>query len=100
MGFSRKQWLKVVTMPRGENFRGKKLENSGRKPGQPNHLTVSVKQAFGEAFDKMGGAQALLEWGKKNPTDFYKLSSKLIPTEVAGQVKTIVEYVDPTRADD
>lgn len=84
-------------MAKGEHFRKGKPPNSGRKPGQPNHLTVSVKQAFGEAFDKMGGAQALLEWGRDNPTDFYKLASKLIPTEVAGQVKTIVEYVDPTK---
>ena len=84
-------------MAQGDNLRGRKIAGSGRKPGQPNHLTVSVKQAFGEAFDKMGGAQALLEWGRDNPTDFYKLASKLIPTEVAGQVKTIVEYIDPTK---
>lgn len=33
------------------------------------------------AFDLMGGVPALVRWGKKNPTEFYRLWSRLIPKE-------------------
>lgn len=61
----------------------------GRVKGVPNKTTASVKGAFVEAFEMMGGAQALLIWGKENQTDFYKLASKLIPTEVNATVANI-----------
>ncbi len=56
----------------------------GRKKGVPNKATASAKTAFTMAFDGIGGAQALQEWAKDNRTDFYKLFSRLIPTEVNG----------------
>lgn len=61
-----------------------KISNSGRKPGSVNKLTQTVKQAFEIAFEQMQGEKNtnLLEWGKKNPTDFYKIASKLIPSEM------------------
>lgn len=55
---------------------------AGRKAGTPNRATASIKGAFVEAFDKLGGVPALVAWGKDNPTDFYKLVSRLIPVEV------------------
>ena len=55
---------------------------SGRPKGVPNKHTASVKEAFRLAFDELGGAPALAAWGRDNPTDFYKLASKLIPTEI------------------
>ena len=40
-----------------------------------------------EAFNQMGGTQALLVWGMENQTEFYKIAARLIPTEmnVAGK---------------
>jgi hypothetical protein len=32
----------------------------------------------------------LLEWGEKNPTEFYKIASKLIPTELDAKVQSNV----------
>lgn len=61
----------------------------GRQPGSENKFTKSVKEAFAEAFDRMGGADALVEWGKENPTDFYKLASKLIPVDVSLGIQQI-----------
>ena len=87
-------------MPSGENLRGRRIEGSGRKPGQQNRLTITVKEAFGQAFEKLGGADALAEWAQENQTDFYKLASKLIPTELGGQVKTVIEIIDPTKRPD
>lgn len=70
-------------------------KNSGRKVGTPNRATASIKGAFVAAFDKLGGSDALAAWAQDNPTDFYKLASKLIPTELTGQVKTVIEIIDP-----
>lgn len=63
----------------------------GRVAGTPNKVTASIKEAFGEAFEKLGGAQALAEWGMRNKTEFYKLASKLIPTDVNMAVQQIPE---------
>lgn len=66
--------------------KGKVANPAGRPKGAVNKTTASVKEAFKAAFDDLGGAAALVEWAKGNPTDFYKLASKLIPTELAGTV--------------
>lgn len=77
--------------------KGNKI-SSGRPKGTQNKLTVSVKEAFAEAFKKLGGAKALAEWGMKNPTEFYKLASKLIPTDLNLAVKEMPEArVYPTQ---
>lgn len=61
--------------------KGKKT--GGRVAGVPNKLTRSVREAFQFAFDEMGGGEALYTWAIKNSTEFYKLYSRLIPTDVA-----------------
>lgn len=61
-------------------MKGKKT--GGRVAGTPNKFTSSVKEAFGEAFNMLGGAEALFKWAQRNQTDFYKLASKLIPADV------------------
>lgn len=57
----------------------------GRKKGVPNKTTVAVKEALALAFHGRGGVPALLEWSNENPTDFYKLWAKLLPTEITGK---------------
>lgn len=57
-------------------------KTGGRPPGGLNKSTASVKAALEEAFEKMGGIKALVEWGNDNPTEFYKLWSKLIPADI------------------
>lgn len=58
----------------------------GRQAGGENKLTRTIKESFGEAFELLGGAEALFKWAKENQTDFYKLASKLIPTELSGSI--------------
>lgn len=48
----------------------------------PNKSTASVKAALSEAFDKRGGVPSLLAWAEAEPTEFYRLWSKMIPAEV------------------
>lgn len=59
----------------------------GRKAGTPNKITATVRQRFEEAFEKLQSSDKanLTTWAEENPTEFYKLSAKLIPTDVAVQ---------------
>ena len=60
---------------------GKGKPGPGRPRGLPNKITRAAKEAFALAFEKTGGVRSLTEWAKKNPTEFYKLYARLIPTE-------------------
>jgi hypothetical protein len=57
-------------------------KTGGRKKGTPNKATTAVKEAFRQAFEDLGGTQALVTWAMENPTQFYQLYSKLIPSEI------------------
>lgn len=57
-------------------------KTGGRKKGSVNKTTASVKAALTQAFQLHGGVPALLRWAKDNETEFYRLWSKLVPTEV------------------
>lgn len=70
----------------------KKPIGSGRQPGSVNKTTSSIKAAFIAAFDNLGGIPALVEWGKENPTDFYKLVSRLIPVEVQAKSDVMLTH--------
>lgn len=66
----------------------KGVKTGGRKAGTQNKLTVTVKQAFEDAFKTLQADPKvkLVKWGKENPTEFYKLSSKLIPAEITANI--------------
>ena len=54
----------------------------GRLAGYPNKTTMSVKTALLEAFDGLGGVPALISWAEREPAEFYRLWSKLLPRNV------------------
>jgi hypothetical protein len=56
----------------------------GRVKGVPNKTTRAVKEALAEAFERNGGVESLTTWAQANPTEFYKLWAKLLPTEISG----------------
>ena len=73
--------------------RGKPFEpgNTGRPKGAVNKSTKLVKEVFAEVFDKLQTDEEakqkradLESWAKANPTEFYKLASKLIPVQIGG----------------
>lgn len=76
--------------------KGGKRPGSGRKKGTPNKLTKTVKEAFEQAFNAMQAEPKvkLEAWGKENPTEFYKLASKLIPSEINAKVSAQEAAVD------
>lgn len=61
-------------------------KTGGRAKGVQNKTTRLVKEVFSDVFTELqtDPKSKLLVWAKKNPTEFYKLASKLIPTEIAG----------------
>lgn len=77
-------------MPRGEHLIGKK--QGGRKKGVPNKVSTTVKENVIQVFQQLGGAKAMADWAKDNPTHFYNLYAKLLPQDVH---KT-VEHKVPT----
>jgi hypothetical protein len=78
--------------------------NPGRPKGTPNKFTT-LKQAFLDAFNELGGADGLITWAqesKRNREVFYQMITKLFPQEVAhsGAIKTgdkLIMHVVHTR---
>lgn len=77
--------------------KGKSGNPKGKAKGTQTKATQSVKEAFRLAFEGIGGVDALIEWAKKEKTEFFKIYSKLLPKEVelsgtdGGPIKTSVE---------
>lgn len=72
--------LEPVTVPK----RRPPNAGKGRPKGSVNKTTASVKAALTAAFDAIGGDEALATWAQANPTEFYKLWAKMLPTELSG----------------
>lgn len=62
--------------------------NAGKPKGSLNKLTTTVKERVLNVFNELqDDPQAnLLSWAKEEPAEFYKIASKLIPTEVSATV--------------
>jgi hypothetical protein len=65
----------------------------GRPKGSKNKVCQSIKQAFKDAFEEMGGVESLVLWGEKNPTEFYKICARFIPIDITSGGEKIVQYV-------
>lgn len=68
--------------------------NSGRPKGTPNKFPSTVKETVLRVFNKLqeeGGEASLDKWAEKEPTEFYRMAAKLIPTELTGSVKTVIQ---------
>ena len=63
---------------RGEAAPSPRLGVSGRPLSKAGE---GAKQSLLLAFEKMGGVDGLVKWGKKNPTEFYRIWARLVPKE-------------------
>ncbi|KKN67229.1 hypothetical protein LCGC14_0464020 [marine sediment metagenome] len=68
------------------NTTGKKF--GGRQKGTQNKLTTSFKELVMQTYCELERKKdkGMLIWALENETDFYKIASKLIPTEMQGQM--------------
>ena len=57
---------------------------AGRRKGTPNKITKAFRHAVINVFNRLGGEDHLWRWAKRNPTEFYKIAARLIPTEIVG----------------
>lgn len=71
--------------------------NPGRQKGTPNRLSRTVKETVLEVFNKLQQEDSpvrLETWAEKEPTEFYRIAAKLIPTELTGTIKTIIKVTE------
>jgi hypothetical protein len=76
---------KVEDQPKKKANKGtftKDNPGPGRPKGIPNKLTTQVKEAMELAFEGLGSVDELIEWGKTNRTEFYKLWIRLLPAKI------------------
>lgn len=49
----------------------------------PNKLSVTARDSVWKVYNEIGGAKHMKRWAEENPTEFYKLYARLIPTNLA-----------------
>lgn len=65
--------------------------NAGRKKGQLNKLTATIKEEIEKVYVGLGGAESMLAWAKENPDGFYGgLLPKIIPRDLNVSTKGVV----------
>lgn len=64
--------------------------NPGKPKGAKNKVTKTFKELLQNAVDALQDDPKanMVKWAKDNPTEFYKIAAKLIPTELQGSVET------------
>lgn len=69
--------------------------NPGKPKGAVTKATKLVKEVFADVFTELQNDEKakLLEWAKKNPTEFYKLASKLIPIQLSGDSENPLQQI-------
>jgi hypothetical protein len=75
--------------------------NAGRKKGARNKVTVSIVQAYIEAFERLGGVESLLKWVQSGPQArgaFYThVLPRLVPTQITGADGGPIEFKQAER---
>lgn len=70
-----------------KNKRGGKREGSGRKPGTPNKMTASVKDAISKVAENLGGTERMTAWVQEDPANekafWTVIYPKLLPVQMA-----------------
>jgi hypothetical protein len=69
------------------------LKTGGRQAGTPNKVTTAFKDAVRIVYEDIGGNVAFAAWARENPSEFYKIAARLIPTEIAGRSDTGITVI-------
>lgn len=78
-------------------FKKGQTKKGGRTLGTQNKLTKTVKETVLDVFNRLQDdpLNNLEAWAKNEPTEFYKIASKLIPSEVNANVEVIAPILPP-----
>jgi hypothetical protein len=77
------------------NTTGKKF--GGRVKGTPNKISTTVKSNVVAVFEALNGDDLshMKTWAAENPTQFYNIYAKMLPTEVEATItKELKELTD------
>ena len=83
----------------------KRPKTGGRTKGTPNKSTLAIREAMLSVFADLQAEAGrenghFLDWARGNATDFYKLTTRLLPLQVTGEdggpVITRIELVAAT----
>lgn len=71
-------------------------EKAGRPKGSQNKLTRTVKETVLAAFNELQSDPKanIIDWAKKNPSVFYQIAAKLIPTELNATLESKIITVE------
>lgn len=58
----------------------------GRPKGSQDRISRTVKENILTVFDGIGGTKAMINWARRNKTEFYKLYARLMPTQITATV--------------
>lgn len=56
-------------------------KTGGRQRGTPNQFTGTFREALRVVYEGLGGHAAFIQWARENPTEYYRIAARLIPTE-------------------
>jgi hypothetical protein len=64
------------------------VKTGGRQIGTVNKLTTSMKECTQQTLEwlQTQPRSNMREWAAENPTEFYRIAAKLIPTQVNAEV--------------
>lgn len=62
-------------------------KTGGRAAGTPNKIGATVKDNVIAVFNRLDGTAGMAKWAQENPTEFYRIYSRLIPAEVDAKVE-------------
>ena len=74
-------------------FQGSSGNPNGRPVGSRNKFET-LKSAFIEAFEEIGGVDNLIEWARCNQTEFYRMLASLMPREIHADVNAGYSLVE------
>ena len=77
----------------GRFVEGSSGNPNGRPVGSKNKFTT-LKNAFIETFEELGGVDNLVEWAKANQTEFYRMVARLMPKEIHADVNAGYSLVE------
>lgn len=72
----------VVAAPSLDVPAGEEAPRRRGRPPSAGAQSRSVQESLRLAFQKLGGVDGLVQWGRTHPTEFYRLTGRLIPQEV------------------
>jgi hypothetical protein len=78
---------------------------NGRPKGSVNKLTSSFKELVKQTYEQLEeSGQGMKAWAEENPTAFYNIAAKLIPTEIQAKVEStkplIINWSDQQQLSD